>query len=434
MLFYLVIYVLTELINELSYFKSWKEVIVIFKSKGQNNEEIMNMNRSLIVQYLQRTPVCTRAQLSKELGLTPASISKITSVLLEHGVIEETGFVIGERGRRSVGIRLNTSSNRIIGVKLSRRSFSVGVFDFTGQLFSVKSETFDENEDLYNTINNIKKSISEYLDKFSDVVAIGIAVPGPYLENSGQILLITEMNNWKSINISKEFSSTFDIPVIVRHDANSGALAEWWFGSQMKQPKGSLIHFLVGEGVGAGVIVNGNIISGDHGIAGEIGHISVDINGKKCDCGNYGCLEGYCSSIAFVKHARQELTNHPESQLNHYSTLNSAMIFQAAYQNDKFAFELVKRAGSYIGYGVVNLINAYDPSTIVISNEMAGGGEMILNEVISVVNERIHESIAKDISIELSMFPDDPILYGAAAVAIDYCLKNPDILLKKVQD
>lgn len=406
------------------------EAAKVFYGKGQNNEETVNRNRSLIVQYLQRNTICTRAQLSKELDLTPASISKTISVLIESGVVEETGYIPGEKGRRSVGIRLNTDSYRIIGARLSRRSFSIGVFDFKGEQFDSNSQSFDENENLLNTIANIQKTIKSYLDKYHNVVAVGIAVPGPFLEQDGKILLITEMNNWQVIDIIKEFEDKFDVPVIIRHDANSGALAEWWFGSQMQHPNGTLIHFLVGEGVGAGIIINGNILSGDRGTAGEVGHISVDVEGEKCSCGNKGCLERYCSSIAFVKHAKKQLKDNPQSQLNFYSNLTASMIFQAAFQGDELAIRLVKRVGRYIGYGVINLINAYDPSTIVISNEMSGGGEILLNEVISVVKERIHKEIFEKINIELSMFPNDPILYGAAAIAIDYCLKNPNILLK----
>jgi predicted NBD/HSP70 family sugar kinase len=174
-------------------------------------------------------------------------------------------------------------------------------------------------------------------------------------------------------------------------------------------------------------------LTGDQGVAGEIGHISVDIHGKRCGCGNYGCLEMYCSSISFVKNAQQALKNNRSSILNKYHPLKASIIFEAAAQNDELALELVKQAGQYIGYGVVNLINSYDPSTVVISNDMAQGGQRILDEVKAVVKERVLDTIAQKVNIELSSFKNDPILYGAAAVAIDYCLKHP-LILKNIEN
>jgi glucokinase-like ROK family protein len=405
--------------------------MMISVSKGQNNEDLMNINRVLIVQYLQRNGICTRAQLSKAIGLTQASISQITASLIENGFVQETGFIAGEKGRRSVGIMLNSNLGRVIGVKLSRRTFSVGIFDFSGNFFEGRSESFSGDKHIRDILNEIKAVVKSYLQKFNNIIAIGIAVPGPFQQDEGRIYLMTEMQNWESVSLKAEFEDFCEIPVIIRHDANSGALAEWWFSSQIKKRKGTLIYFLVGEGVGAGIIINGNLLSGDQGTAGEVGHISIDFNGKRCACGNYGCLEMYCSSIAFVKNALEALKNNNSSILNKYHPLKASTIFAAAEQNDELALELVKQAGRYIGYGVVNLINAYDPSTVVISNDMAEGGQLILDEVKAVVKQRVLEAIAQKVEIELSSFKNDPILYSAAAVAIDYCLKHPLILKTK---
>ncbi len=398
--------------------------------RGTNNEDVSMKNRSLIVQYLKRNGVSSRAEISKAIGLTQASVSKIMAVLIEYGIVKEVGFISGEKGRRSVGVSLIEDNYKVIGVKLSRRSFSVGVFDIGGNLYDVRSENIDEFQESQYIINRIKSSINEYLDKFDNIVVVGIAVPGPYQRHQGKIALITEMNNWLDIEFKEEFENEYSIPVIIEHDANAGALAEWWFGTQCKDIDGTIVHFLVGEGVGAGVLVNGDIFYGAQGIAGEIGHISVDVNGDRCRCGNYGCLEMYCSSLAFVKHAKAMLKNHSDSVLNKCYRLTVDEIFQAARMNDKFALELVKRAARYIGYGVVNIVNAYDPRIIIISNSMSKGGQMILDGVYEVVKERVLESLYKNLDIVISNFDADPILYGAAAVAIDYFLKRPSIFIE----
>lgn len=398
-------------------------------SKGTNNEDLLAMNRSLVVQYLKKHGICSRAEISKAIGLTQASISKITATLIEYGIVKEVGYISGEKGRRSIGIALVEDYYKVIGVKISRRSFSVGVFDIGGNLKGVYSETISKGQGFDYTMSRVKPIIDEYMNRFANIVVIGVAVPGPYQKSQGKIALITEMDDWTDISLKDEFYNLYDIPIVIEHDANAGALAEWWFGTQWNSIEGTLVHFLVGEGVGAGVLVDGNIFYGHQGIAGEIGHISVDVNGERCRCGNYGCLEMYCSSIAFVNYAKAMLKNHKDSTLNKHYKLTENDIFNAAKKNDPYALKLVKRAGRYIGYGVVNIINAYDPDIIVISNIMARGGQMILDEVKSVVKERVLESIYKNLEIVISNFSNDPILYGAAAVAIDYFLKRPSVFL-----
>ena len=398
--------------------------------KGQNHENLYYTNRSLIVQYLQKEQICTRSQLSKALGLTPASITKTVAGLMDNGLIKEVGFVQGEKGRRSVGITLNTEICKLIGVKLSRRSFSVGVFDMRGENYGIHSETFDADEELVNVLENIKREIRLYMSRFDNIAAIGVAVPGPYLYKESRIVLVTETNNWKEVSLKEKLADCFEIPVIICHDANSGALADWWFGPNCRDSAGTLVHYLVGEGVGAGVLINGEILTGENGIAGELGHISLNVHGPLCACGNKGCLEMYCSSLAFSKYAETKVKEHPESDLSRYQKLTPKTIFDVARQGDAFATALVKRVGRYIGYGVVTIINAYDPGTIIISNDMAGGGDLLLKEVLRAAGARIAPHIMEKVSIVLSGFPNDPILYGAAAVAINYCLKNPEILYR----
>lgn len=390
---------------------------------GQNNEYLLNINRSLVVQNLQRNKVTTRSQLSKTLGLTPPSITKIVNELIEKNLVEETGYLAGEKGRRSVGIKLK-GEHRLIGVKLSRRNFSVGVFDFNAEIFDHYSEKFD-NEPLAVILPRIQKKVEAYIAQYPNAVAVGMAVPGPYLEKESRIAMVTETQGWAEVNLQTEFAEKFSLPVIIKHDANSGALAQWWFGKHQNLREETLVHFLVGEGVGAGVIVDGEIRSGDNGVAGEIGHVSIDVTGSRCDCGNYGCLELYCSSISFVKHAKSMLPKYPGSMLNQYSGLRAGNIFEAARSGDELALRLTQEAGTYIGYGLVTLINAYDPSIIVISDEMTGGGEIILQEAQAVVQARVTAHLASRVKIQLSEFSHEPILYGAAAIAIDYCLKNP---------
>jgi len=371
--------------------------------------------------------------LSKALDLTPASITKTVAELIDSDLIEETGFMQGEKGRRSIGITLKNDNFKVLGIKLSRRNYAVGVFDLAGNSISARSDIIGENEELSDILGEIKAEILNCIRRHKNIMAIGMAVPGPFFEKESHVMLVTETKGWDKINLQEYFSGAFSIPMVIKHDANAVALAEWLFGSNIGETGDSIISFLLGEGIGAGLISNGAILSGSHGIAVEVGHISLDINGPRCDCGNYGCLELYCSSLNFVKHAKEQLQNNPESILNRSAPLTYHSIFEAAKAGDELAVSLVERVGRYVGYGVVNLINAYDPTAILISSDLSGGGELLVSAINSVVRERVNENISKNVSVELSHLHGDSILCGAAAVAIDYCLHHPEHLLEKAK-
>ncbi len=396
---------------------------------GQNNENIFNINRSLVIQFLQQNKITTRSQLSKALDLTPAAITKIVQELVDHKIIEETGFYAGEKGRRSVGIKLRQDF-LFIGARISRRNFSIGVFDFNAIIYDYFEEEF-EDESLLTILDRIKVLIKSYIERYGNVVSIGIAVPGPYLENESKIVLVTETKGWDNVNLKSELEGIFTIPLTIMHDANSCALADWWFGSYSFSKNGVLVHMFVGEGVGAGVVINGDIFSGNDGVTGELGHVSIDVNGPKCQCGNYGCLESYCSSIALVKRAQTLLSKYPTSQLHSYNKLTYTDIFKHANEQDELSMFLIKEAGYYIGCGVVNIINMYNPAIIVLGNQMVRDSVIILPEILKVVDERIPSSFRNNVQIVTTAFVDDPTLYGAAAVAMDYCLKNHESLIDR---
>jgi predicted NBD/HSP70 family sugar kinase len=393
------------------------------RATGSNNTDILEMNRSLIVKILKQRGVCSRSELARETGLTQAAITKIVAALIDIGIISETGLIKSTGNRRSFGLQLNAGKYQVIGVKFCRKSFSVGVFDISGKEYAEETTLFDQQSKPHSILDAMKMQIKKYLEKYEHIVAIGIALPGPYLRHEGKIAVITELPNWKKINFKTEFLQAFDKPVFIEHDANSGALAEWWFGGYGLDAH-TLVYLLAGEGIGAGIITDDKLIVGAQGANGEIGHISVDVNGPRCECGNYGCLELYCSAISLLKRAEVVAAEHPESLLAK-ATITYDMIFSSAKAGDKLSIGLVTDAALYIGYGVVTLINAYNPDIIVIGDIMTLGGELVLDTVKSVVKERVIPELQNHTEIKLSNFSIDPILYGAAALATDEVIKLP---------
>ena len=158
-----------------------------------NNSDMNEAHRSVIVKLLQQKELCTRAEIAKLTGLTQASITKIVSSLIDMGIVLEVGSVKGEGNRRAIGLRLNSEENRVIGIKFSRWLIEAGVFDISGKNYSRDSFEFDMNEDPAKVLSRLKSNIHEMLEKHKNIVAVGMAVPGPYLRQEGHIAIVTRI-------------------------------------------------------------------------------------------------------------------------------------------------------------------------------------------------------------------------------------------------
>ena len=399
---------------------------------GNNTSDLSEMNRSAIVRILQQNEICSRAEVAKMMGLTQASITKLVGSLIDMGIVSEVGIVKGNGNRRSIGLRLNAEKNLVIGVKFSRHVFAIGVFDISGKLYTQQETEYSLTDFAEDVIASMKSQIHELLKKYENVVAIGLAVPGPYLRKEGTIAMVTRMPNWSTVNFIDEFKHEFDKPVFIEQDANAGALAEWWFGNHGR-PLNSLAYFLAGEGVGSGIVDHDRLLLGNLGIASEIGHISIDFKGPVCECGNRGCLELYSSTMALLKRAEKELPELFEKPYENRTQI-CHRIFDAARAGDKKALKLVEEIAEYLGYGCVTLINAYDPEIIVIGDSIAAADELLLPTINRIVKERTLEAISSHVKIEISKLSIDPTLYGAAAIATDRVLRKPSEYLTLTKD
>ncbi|PKM49196.1 MAG: ROK family transcriptional regulator [Firmicutes bacterium HGW-Firmicutes-7] len=394
-------------------------------SRGKNNSDLIEMNRSAVVKILQQQEVCSRADIARQTGLTQAAITKIVASMMEMGIVAEVGIITGNDNRRSIGLRLEADRHQIIGVKFAREMFAVGVFDISGKIYTQTETKYSLEENPQKVISAMKKQIHDMLKKYENVVSIGLAVPGPYLRDEGRIAVVTRMSAWHTINFIEEFKEEFHKPVFIEHDANAGALAEWLFGGHTQSMR-TLAYFLVGEGVGTGIIERGRLFLGVQGTACEVGHVSVDIRGPRCECGNYGCLEMYCSASALWKKAQEHmLEGLPSGKLQSSDACNA--VFEAARAGNQKALDVVREIAEYIGYGCVTLINAYNPDIIIIGDVVSQGGDLLMPTICEVVKQRVIPELHTKVQIKISNLKVDSTLYGAAATATNKVLQLPSM-------
>lgn len=385
---------------------------------------VSETNRSRIMNHLYRNGVSSRAQIAKALGLTPAAITKITARLIDAGVVKETGDMEGIKNRRSIGLALDSDAFHVIGVKFARSLVQIGVFDLSGKPLAFREMPKVTEDTIDATIESIRRTISDLLAEDEAIVAVGMAVPGPYLKDLGRTAVVSSMQGWRRVNFPEEFGSAFRVPVFVEQDARAGALAQYLFDPG--NASDNLAYYLIGEGIGLGIIEQGCIIDGSRGVATEIGHVSIDLDGRPCDCGNVGCLERYCAAPAIhemVVGAGDLIEN--ASSLTHAQACRA--LFAKANGGDERARGIVRAAARYLAFGCVTIINMFNPERIIIGDIGADAGPLLLDEIQRVVDRHVIPELNEATTISLSELPSDAALGGAAAVAIVQFLEHPSM-------
>jgi predicted NBD/HSP70 family sugar kinase len=394
-----------------------------YYKKGSNLGYIQEMNRSLVLRLIRRLNICSRAVIAKETGLKQATVTNIVNDLIKFGLVKETGIISGKKGRRSIGITLDDQKFSVIGLRLTRKYYSIGLFGLNGGIKYKDTKAIKIKNGSRTALEKIKKSILDLINKSNnEILVLCMTVPGPFIESEGKIVVMSEFPGWENINLYKELKSYLKIPVHLEHDANAGALAEWYAMSPNELPK-NMVYIAAGQGIGSGIIYNGKIFKGAQGIAGEIGHMSIEYDGIECECGRKGCLTKYFSTIALVREAKKGLKYHPESILNKRCDFDN--IVYAVKKNDMYARDIFQKILKYLVVGLVNVINIFDPDKIIIGDEFARFDNELLEHLKSEISKVVIPSIYNRITFSISNRKEDPAFIGAGYLAINRVIDEP---------
>lgn len=378
---------------------------------GFNQEIMQEMNRALLIRLLREEGVCARANLAKKSKLKQATVTNIINDLIAWGLVREVGYLVGNKGRRSVGISINNDDYGVIGIQLARKHYGVGIYDLSGNEIVRKVIQTDPKESPRQVMDGVIALTGEMFGGCSErkILAIGMAVPGPYSVVRGRIELMTGYDGWSDIPIQLELEKKFSMPIFLENDANAGALAQYWYNAEKNEDK-VLIYIAAGQGVGAGIINHGELVKGVLGMAGEIGHMSIDYKGPRCACGNYGCLESYCSSIAFTKEVNRIL-----APMRDFSFQDAVRMGR---EGNPIVTEIYSKCCDYLAAGIANIVNCFNPTDIVIGDEMSHViPDIMLDRVRRVVESRVISELYTNLNISLSTI-ENSMIHGAAVGAI----------------
>lgn len=306
------------------------------------------------------------------------------------------------------------------GVDIGGTTVKIGLFQMDGTVLDNWEIPTRKEENGRYILEDVKNSLDDKLKEKGinkdRVEGIGIGVPGPVTED-GTVLKCVNLG-WDVFNVEEEFSKLTGLKVKAGNDANVAALGEMWQGGGKGYD--NMVLVTLGTGVGGGVILGGEMLSGSKGAAGEIGHITVDYNEKDaCNCGKRGCLEQYASATGIVTQAKRLLeSSEKDSTLRNNSELSAKDIFDEAKKGDELANELVEQLGRHLGLALSHVSAVVDPDCFVIGGGVSKAGN-ILTEVIKKHYEENVMFALKNKEFKLALLGNDAGIYGAARLVLD---------------
>jgi glucokinase len=256
--------------------------------------------------------------------------------------------------------------------------------------------------------------------KGREIAGVGIGSPGP-LDTKTGVVLLTPNLGWVNMPLRDRVASALGLPATLDNDANCAIFGEWWRGAARGVEH--VVGLTIGTGIGGGIVLYGDIYRGASDIAGEIGHMTIDSNGRRCKCGNYGCLEAYASGPAIAARAVEGIEAGADSTLprlvgGDLRQITAQLVYDAAHAGDAFALEVVRDTAKFLGAGVANIINIFNPQVVVICGGVTRAGDSLFVPLRSEVKRRAFKPAVDVCRILPGELPGTAGVWGAAAVFI----------------
>lgn len=250
-----------------------------------------------------------------------------------------------------------------------------------------------------------------------EILGVGIGAPGP-LDRKAGVVLLTPNLGWTNMPLRDRVAAALGLPCTLDNDANCAIFGEWWRGAARGATH--VVGLTIGTGIGGGIVLDGRIYHGTSDIAGEIGHMTIDSTGRRCKCGNYGCLEAYASGPAIAARAVEGIAAGAETALPNYvqgdlSLVTAQVVYEAAHDGDPFALEVVRDTAKFLGAGVANIVNIFNPGVVVICGGVTLAGDRLFVPLRGEVNRRAFKPAVQVCRIVPGELPGTAGVVGAAA-------------------
>ena len=379
-----------------------------------------------VLGFVWRRKAVSRAEIARHTGRSRSTISEVVGRLLPTGLIEEVGSGESRGGRRPILIGFRDRASVILGVDIGAAHVSVALTDLRGRILEWREEDHPVRSDPQGTADLAVRLGRACLAARGSggpaLMGIGVAVPSPVDPGSPYRILERILPAWHAFDLLGVLRDRFEVPVFVDNDANLGALAEHHWGKAVGID--DFAYLKVATGIGAGLMIGGEIYRGATGVAGEIGHVAIDPRGPECVCGNRGCLATFVGTAPLLSRIQSLLPQFPQSVLNG-AVADIRALEDAALADDPLALKVVDEAARNLGIVIAGVLNLMNPGSVIVGGSLARLGDRLLVPLSEAVAGRTLVASAAASRIRTSELGPRATALGAATHVLAAALADP---------
>ena len=387
-------------------------------------------NRAILLNLLRVSRPRSRADLAAATGLNKTTVSSLVEELITAGLVREIGHTVSAGGRPPVLLELNPRAGCIIGAELGVRYISVVLSDFRARILWRRQIALDADETPDCALEKLVTLAGEAArvaeaDR-QPVLGLGVGTHGLVDVDTG-VLLFAPNLGWHHVPIRQALSEKFNFPIFVDNDAKTSALGEHYYG--VAQQVEDFVYVIANVGLGAGVVLGGEVHRGATGFAGEVGHTTIVPDGPVCRCGNRGCWETLASQNSLIERLRAAVAAGGRTSLPHSNgslgEVSIPAVVEAARAGDALVLRALEETAVYLGIGIANLINSFNPSLVVLGGSLSLAADYLLPSIERVVAERSMPGPREAARILISAHGFDTCVLGGIALVLHDLLSHP---------
>ncbi|MDD3840033.1 MAG: ROK family transcriptional regulator [Clostridia bacterium] len=392
-----------------------------------NLRTVKRTNTLIVLDTIRRYGPISRTQIAQKTNLKHPTISNITAELIKRGLIKEGELGKSSGGRKPIYLLINSQAVNVIGLHLHSKGV-MGVFcDFGINLLDEIYVDFNDNY----TEDNIKSCAIRCVQQLmfnnnvngNKVIGIGIAAHG-LVNTQEKIVSFAPNFGLKNLNLGEAIEDEFQVPVYIENDVRAMAIGESWFG--LGRSISDFVCLKIGHGIGASFFINNGLYRGVSEGAGEIGHTTIDVDGPRCACGNFGCLQAMASESRIIDRVKEGINKGYCSILECQGDFTSKDVNRAAHMGDLLSAKVLNEVGMYLGVGVANIINSLNPRLVILGGEIATYKKYVIKSLMDTVKRKVLQDSYKNSEIVISDLEPYSSVKGAALYVIDNYMKDFD--------
>ena len=392
--------------------------------RKSNQEASRQHNQRIVFSTIYKKGPISRADIARETELTRTTVSDIVAGFMENCLVSEVGLSPSTGGKPGMLLKIDENAQLIIGIDLGESEFRGALVNLRGEIVHrLGTPVGDTNgEAALNLVFSLIDALLRSTEK--RVIGIGIGAPGLMDPDNGKVRQAINLD-WQELPLKNILSQRFNLPVYVSNDCQVAALGEYTFGETMKSD--NLVLVKSGKGVGAGIVLRGELFYGDNAGAGEIGHIQIFQNGEPCRCGNQGCLETVLSNKGLINRAGKGNSQNlgaipegaiPEGAMIQRENLSIEELISAYHQDDKSVMRVVDDAAAALGTVIAHLIGILNVNRILITGNLVPFGSRPLEVIRHRIQNGTLATVNANTTVEFSALGDDIVILGAASLIL----------------